>query len=47
MTRISRKQQGGYALILAVLGLMGVGGVVLGGFTQDVKRQSDCFLHIF
>ena len=41
MTRISRKQQGGYALILVVLGLMGVGGVVLGGFTQDVKRQSD------
>ena len=32
-------QQTGYALILMVLALMGIGGVVIAGFTQDVKRQ--------
>ena len=36
-----RKQQAGYALILMVLGLMGIGGVVLVGFTQDVKQDLD------
>ena len=31
----------GYALILMVLALMGIGGVVLAGFTQGVKQQSE------
>jgi hypothetical protein len=35
------KQQAGYALILMVLGLMGVGGIVMAGFTQGAKKQVD------
>ncbi len=35
------KQQAGYALILVVLGLMGVGGVVIAGFTQQAKQDVD------
>ena len=34
-------RQTGYALILMVIALMGIGGVVIGGFTQDVKRQTE------
>lgn len=33
------QQQAGYALILMVLGLMSVGGVVIAGFTQQVKQD--------
>ncbi len=33
------RQQAGYALILIVLGLMGVGGVVIAGFTQQAKQD--------
>ncbi|MDH3221894.1 MAG: hypothetical protein OEO19_20375, partial [Gammaproteobacteria bacterium] len=33
------KQQAGYALMLMVLGLMGVGGVVVAGFTQQAKQD--------
>ncbi|MCP4765369.1 MAG: hypothetical protein GY875_03785 [Gammaproteobacteria bacterium] len=33
--------QAGYALLLMVLALMGIGGVVLTGFTQGVKVQSE------
>jgi hypothetical protein len=35
------KHQAGYALLLMVLGLMGVGGVVLAGFTQGAKQESE------
>lgn len=35
------RQQTGYALILVVLGLMGVGGVVIAGFTQQAKQDVD------
>ncbi|MDH3387029.1 MAG: hypothetical protein OEN02_03915 [Gammaproteobacteria bacterium] len=35
------KQQAGYALILMVLALMGVGGVVIAGFTQGAKQELD------
>lgn len=35
------RQQAGYALILMVLGLMGVGGVVIAGFTQQAKQDVD------
>jgi len=41
MKRNIRTAQAGYALILMVLALMGVGGVVLAGFTQGVKQQSE------
>ncbi len=34
-------RQTGYALILMVVALMGIGGVVITGFTQDVKRQTE------
>jgi hypothetical protein len=34
-----RTRQSGYALILMVLGLMGVGGVVIVGFTQQAKQD--------
>jgi hypothetical protein len=33
------RKQAGYALILVVLGLMGIGGVVLAGFTQQAKED--------
>ncbi|MCP4470277.1 MAG: hypothetical protein GY815_06270 [Gammaproteobacteria bacterium] len=33
--------QAGYALLLTVLALMGIGGVVLAGFTQGVKVESE------
>jgi type II secretory pathway pseudopilin PulG len=36
-----RRQQAGYALILMVLGLMGIGGIVLAGFTQQAKQDVD------
>jgi len=41
MKRNIRTAQAGYALILMVLALMGVGGVVLAGFTQGVKVESE------
>ena len=41
MKRISRQGQSGYALILLVLALMGVGGVVIAGYTQDAKQQTE------
>jgi hypothetical protein len=41
MKRNISTAQSGYALILMVLALMGVGGVVLAGFTQGVKVQSE------
>ena len=34
-------RQSGYVLILVVLGLMGIGGVVLVGFTQGAKQEVD------
>ena len=41
------KQQVGYALILMLLGLMGVGGVVIAGFTQQAKQdiEQQRYLH--
>ena len=41
------KQQTGYALLLMVLALMGIGGVVVVGFTQGAKQEVDQqrFLH--
>ncbi len=33
--------QAGYALLLMVLAMMGIGGVVLAGFTQGVKKESE------
>jgi hypothetical protein len=36
-----RTAQAGYALLLMVLALMGVGGVVVTGFTQGVKVESE------
>ena len=39
MKRITRTAQTGYALIMMVLLLMGVGGVVLAGFTQNAKQD--------
>ncbi len=33
------KQQAGYALILVVLGLMGLGGIVITGFTQQARQD--------
>ena len=41
MKRNTRTRQGGYALILMVLALMGIGGVVMTGFTQGAKLQSE------
>jgi len=41
MKRNIRTAQAGYALILMVLALMGVGGIVLAGFTQGVKVESE------
>ncbi|MDH3759913.1 MAG: hypothetical protein OEU50_02965 [Gammaproteobacteria bacterium] len=41
MKTLRLRQQAGYALILMVLGLMGVGGVVLAGFTQQAKKDVD------
>jgi len=41
MKRISRQGQSGYALILLVLALMGVGGVVIAGYTQGAKQQTE------
>ena len=34
-------RQSGYALILMVLALMGMGGLVIAGFTQGVKQESE------
>ena len=36
---IHRQRQTGYVLILTLLGLMGMGGVVLAGFTQQAKED--------
>ena len=33
--------QSGYALLLVLLVLMGAGGVVLAGFTQQVKHEAE------
>ena len=41
MKRNIRTAQAGYAILLMVLVLMGIGGVVLTGFTQGVKVQSE------
>jgi len=35
------KRQSGYALIMMVLGLMGIGGVVIAGFTQEIRQDVD------
>ena len=35
------ESQSGYVLLLAVLALMGLGGVVLVGFTQEAKQDAD------
>ena len=43
-TRLSNgpgKRQSGYALIIMVLGLMGVGGIVASGFTQQAKVSAE------
>jgi len=47
MNRFNCKTQTGYALIIFVLLLMGIGGVVIGGFTQQVKKdvEFEKFLH--
>jgi len=41
------RNQSGYVLLFMLLALMGIGGVVVAGFTQDVKQQADHekFLH--
>jgi len=42
--RLSNRQltgQSGYALILMVVGLMGIGGVVIAGFTQGAKQDTE------
>ena len=41
MMRNIRSRQSGYAMLLMVVMLMGVGGVVLTGFTQGVKDESE------
>ena len=38
---IEARKQGGFALLLMVLLLMGAGGVVLAGFTQQVKQEAE------
>ena len=47
MNRFNGKTQSGYALIVFVLLMMGIGGVVIGGFTQQVKKdvEFEKFLH--
>ena len=47
MTRFNCQTQSGYALIIFVLMMMGVGGIVIGGFTQQVKKdvEFEKFLH--
>jgi hypothetical protein len=47
MNRIIGKSQSGYMLLMFVLLLMGIGGVVTAGFTQNVKKFADHerFLH--
>lgn len=35
------KSQAGYTLLLTVVALMGIGGMVITGFTQDAKRQAE------
>jgi hypothetical protein len=42
--RLSNRQrtgQSGYALILMIVGLMGIGGVVIAGFTQGAKQDTE------
>jgi len=39
MKRNSPTRQSGYALILMVLALMGVGGIVVAGFTQEARKE--------
>ena len=46
MRRINRTAQAGYALILMVLLLMGVGGVVIAGFTQQAKQDAEHQLYL-
>jgi hypothetical protein len=41
MKRNTRTRQGGYALILMVLALMGIGGIVMTGFTQGAKQEAE------
>ena len=36
-----RLRENGYALLMMVIALLGVGGIVLTGFTQSVKQQAD------
>ncbi len=47
MNRSIGKSQSGYILIFLVLFLMGIGGVVTAGFTQNIKKSADHerFLH--
>lgn len=47
MNRSICKNQSGYTLIFLVLFLMGIGGVVTAGFTQNIKKAADHerFLH--
>ena len=41
MKKISNNAQGGYVLVLSLLALMAMGGVVIAGYTQAVKRDVD------
>ncbi len=41
MLRKDRSNQTGYVLLLTLLVLMGIGGVVAAGFTQEAKKQVD------
>ena len=47
MHRFNRKTQSGYALMIFVVPLIGIGRVVIGGFTQQVKKDVEFkkFLH--
>jgi len=41
MKRSTPTRQSGYALILMVLALMGVGGIVIAGYTQEAKTDTE------
>lgn len=46
MNRYRRNRQNGYALLFMVIALMGIGGVVIAGFTQDARLESDRQKHL-
>jgi hypothetical protein len=41
MQKVGNNAQGGYVLVILVLALMAMGGVVIVGYTQEVRQETE------